>query len=69
MERTNDDVWYEDKIVTCLDCGDGFSWTGPNQKYYAEMGWGEPIRCPACRHSRRLYREDRLQRSEQDGVK
>lgn len=45
---------YEDKTLTCRDCGEQFAFTASEQEFYAEKGFeNEPGRCPGCRASRR----------------
>ncbi len=45
---------YEDKTLTCRDCGEQFAFTASEQEFYAEKGFeNEPGRCPACRAARR----------------
>ncbi len=45
---------YEDKNLTCQDCGSTFVFSADDQSYHAEKGYqNEPKRCPDCRSSRR----------------
>jgi len=45
---------YEDKMLTCRDCGAEFPFTASEQAFFAEKGFqNEPGRCPACRSARR----------------
>ena len=45
---------YEDKNLTCTDCGSTFIFSADDQSYHAEKGYqNEPKRCPDCRSSRR----------------
>ena len=45
---------YEDKTLTCRECGAEFIFSGSEQAFYAEKGFqNEPGRCPACRAARR----------------
>ena len=45
---------YQDKILTCQDCGASFTFSEDDQRYHAEKGYtNEPKRCPSCRASRR----------------
>lgn len=47
-------VSYQDKSLTCRDCGQTFVWTAGEQEFYASRGLlNEPGRCPDCRASRR----------------
>ena len=45
-----------DKTLTCSDCGMEFAFTEREQAFYAEKGFSEPRRCPACRASRKAAR-------------
>jgi len=40
---------YEDQTLRCEDCEAEFIWKGGEQKYFKEMEWLPPIRCPGCR--------------------
>ncbi len=45
---------YEDKTLTCKDCGSEFVFTAGEQEFYAERGFqNEPQRCKPCRDSRK----------------
>ena len=45
---------YQDKVLTCRDCNQQFTWTGGEQEFYAAKGLvNEPGRCPDCRAIRR----------------
>ncbi len=45
---------YEDKNLTCTDCGSTFIFSADDQSYHAEKGYqNEPKRCPDCRSARR----------------
>lgn len=45
---------YEDKTLTCRDCGEAFDFTTSEQQFYAEKGFtNEPGRCPDCRAKRK----------------
>lgn len=45
---------YEDKVLTCQDCGKEFVFTGAEQEFYAQKGFSnEPKRCKECRDSKR----------------
>ena len=48
---------YEDKTLTCRDCGAQFVFTAGEQAFYAERGFqNEPTRCKACRDARKATR-------------
>ncbi len=45
---------YEDKTLTCKDCGNEFVFTAGEQEFYAEKGFeNEPLRCKDCRAKRK----------------
>ena len=45
---------YQDKTLTCRDCGAEFNFSASEQAFFAEKGFqNEPTRCPACRAARR----------------
>ena len=47
---------YNDKNLTCSDCGQEFVFTASEQDFYAQRGFTEPRRCPSCRASRKAAR-------------
>jgi CxxC-x17-CxxC domain-containing protein len=47
---------YNDKTLTCADCGQEFVFTASEQDFYAQRGFTEPRRCPSCRASRKAAR-------------
>ncbi len=50
-------VAFEDKSLTCRDCGATFVFTAGEQGFYLEKGLlNEPQRCTGCRASRRRER-------------
>lgn len=45
---------FEDKKLTCKDCGQEFTWTAGEQEFYAQKGFDNPpMRCPDCRKKRK----------------
>jgi CxxC-x17-CxxC domain-containing protein len=45
---------YQDRILTCRDCGQDFTFTAGEQEFYASRGLtNTPGRCPSCRAARR----------------
>ena len=45
---------YQDRTLTCRDCGQQFTFTSGEQEFYATKGLtNEPGRCPDCRAARR----------------
>ena len=48
---------YEDKTLTCQDCGQPFTSSAHDQSYHAMKGFtNEPKRCNSCRQARRSER-------------
>jgi CxxC-x17-CxxC domain-containing protein len=48
---------FEDKTLTCRDCGEAFIFTAGEQGFYLEKGLlNEPQRCHTCRANRRRER-------------
>ncbi|HYC06853.1 MAG TPA: CxxC-x17-CxxC domain-containing protein [Candidatus Binatia bacterium] len=48
---------YNDKTLTCADCGQQFVFTASEQDFYAQRGFTEPRRCGSCRASRKAARQ------------
>ena len=44
---------FEDRSVTCVECGQSFAFTADDQRYHLEKGYSDPKRCPTCRRARR----------------
>jgi len=45
---------YEDKQITCSDCGTAFTFSAEEQEQFASRGYtNEPKRCPTCRAARK----------------
>jgi CxxC-x17-CxxC domain-containing protein len=45
---------YEDRFLTCRDCGVEFTFSASEQEFFAEKGFtNEPGRCPSCRAARK----------------
>ena len=48
---------YNDRTLTCADCGAPFTFSADDQAYHADKGFtNEPKRCPNCRTRRREQR-------------
>ena len=48
---------YEDRTITCADCGQEFTFTASEQAFYAEKGFTDPPkRCKPCRMARKAQR-------------
>ena len=49
---------YQDRTLTCQECGQAFTFSADDQSYHAEKGYtNEPKRCPSCRQARRSQRD------------
>ncbi len=45
---------YQDRILTCRDCGQDFTFSAGEQEFYASRGLtNAPSRCSSCRAARR----------------
>jgi len=50
-------VEFEDKSLTCVECGVEFVFTAGEQEFYQSRGLeNEPKRCPDCRRAKRQGR-------------
>jgi CxxC-x17-CxxC domain-containing protein len=49
---------FTDKVLTCADCSQQFSFTATEQQFYADRQFSEPRRCPSCRAARKAARGD-----------
>lgn len=48
---------YQDKTLTCRDCGREFAFTGSEQEFFAQKGFtNEPGRCQTCRAAHKAER-------------
>ena len=44
---------FQDKVLTCVDCGSEFIWTAGEQLFFADKQFkNEPKRCKACKAKR-----------------
>ncbi len=49
-EQTPD---YQDRPITCVDCGEDFTWTVGEQVFFHDKGLkNEPKRCKPCKHAK-----------------
>jgi len=47
-------VSFTDKVLTCRDCGEQFTWTEGEQEFYQSRGLlNPPTRCASCRSARK----------------
>lgn len=45
---------FQDKNLTCRDCGKEFVWTSGEQEFFAQKGFDKPpIRCFSCRKKKK----------------
>lgn len=45
---------FQDKTLTCQDCGQSFTFSADDQAYFQQKGYtNEPKRCPTCRENRK----------------
>ena len=50
---------YQDRNLTCVECGQSFIFSADDQSYHAEKGYtNEPKRCTSCREARRANRSN-----------
>ena len=48
---------FQDKTLSCKECGKDFVFSASEQEFYASKGFeNEPGRCPACRSARKQQR-------------
>ena len=48
---------YADKVLSCRDCGQAFTFTAGEQEFHASKGFeNEPSRCQECRAARKASR-------------
>jgi len=48
---------FENKTLTCNDCGASFTFSVEDQEFYQSKGFtNEPKRCPSCRQARKSER-------------
>ncbi len=48
---------FSDKQITCVDCGQEFTFTAAEQEFFQQKGYtNEPKRCLSCRQARKADR-------------
>lgn len=48
---------FQDRTLTCVECGASFTWTAGEQSFYADKQFtNEPKRCRACKGKRNQRR-------------
>ena len=51
---------FQDQTLTCMDCGNPFTWTASEQQFYADKGFtNPPKRCPEDRKKKKAQMGDR----------
>ncbi|MFY9813379.1 MAG: zinc-ribbon domain containing protein [Dehalococcoidales bacterium] len=51
---------FQDKQLTCADCGANFTFSADEQEFFQTKGYtNEPKRCPTCRQARKSDRNGR----------
>ncbi len=54
---------FTDKTLTCIDCGQEFTFTAGEQEFHQSKGFNnEPRRCPTCRRARKAADPNAVQR-------
>jgi len=55
---------YQDRLLTCRDCGNDFTFSAGEQEFFASKGLtNAPSRCPDCRSARRNGQNNRAPRA------
>ena len=49
---------YQDQTLTCVDCGQGFTFSERDQEFFREKGFEPPKRCKDCRDAKKAQRGD-----------
>ena len=50
---------FQDRTLTCVDCGQPFTWTAGDQAFFQKQGFrDEPKRCKTCRQLKKQRRAD-----------
>ena len=44
---------YEERTLTCAECGSEFVFSADDQEFHAQRGYQDPKRCSSCRQARR----------------
>jgi CxxC-x17-CxxC domain-containing protein len=51
-------MFATDKVLSCADCAQEFTFTASEQQFFADRQFSEPRRCPSCRAARKASRGD-----------
>lgn len=46
---------FQDKRLTCVDCGSTFVWSAGDQEFFRDRGCSELRRCKPCRQARKEH--------------
>ena len=53
LVRGSDPMEFQDKSLSCVDCGSEFIWTAGEQLFFADKNFkNEPKRCKGCKAKR-----------------
>lgn len=47
---------FQDQTITCVDCGQQFTWSAGEQEFYRQKGFSSPKRCKACKQAKKAER-------------
>jgi hypothetical protein len=61
-EDMSNPLEFEDRQMTCADCGEGYVWSAADQEFYKKNGYEQPKRCKPCRQAKKAQREGMPQR-------
>jgi len=54
---------FQDRTMTCIDCGSEFIFTAGEQEFFAQKGFdNEPKRCKECRDKKKSEKRNNDQR-------
>ena len=60
---------FQERSITCVDCGEPFIWTAGEQVFFHDKGLkNEPKRCKPCKHAKN-ERLDAISAAQVSGVK
>lgn len=55
----------EDKTIVCKDCGNEFTFTVGEQKFFEQMGFtNEPVRCKECKAKKKNASQNKPRRND-----
>ena len=68
MDTQTYSTFYEDKEIECCDCHQTFTFTGGEQRFFAERQFTEPKRCKPCRDEKKARRNERQEQDSHSQV-